>query len=241
MIKINHSHSCDYLLSSISVWFLSISWIVSISIEKYWNVKLCILKHEHYTAAVSAVTWRDKSCARNPSMAYNWTKSLRKTCQTLFKLIVHNWLKQLLYSHAFTPDFSFQNAAKWEWEYQLRLVPLINVDNLWTHQWCWKCTGKFAVTGSCKVKVEMWTSYNGNALKHCFFNLSTLLSIALWVIDFSWFLQISLVSFGCPWIITLLKSIHIPQYFVIYRFWSIWILILSIYRFAFRRSILIDL
>ena len=36
-----------------------------------------------------------------------------------------------------------------------------------------------------------------------------------WLIslDFSRFLQISLVSFGCPWIITLLKSIHIPQYF----------------------------
>ena len=54
-----------------------------------------------------------------------------------------------------------------------------------------------------------------------FFNLSTLLSIALWVIDFSWFPQISLVSFGRPWITTLLKSIkliHIRQYFVITDF-----------------------
>ena len=54
-----------------------------------------------------------------------------------------------------------------------------------------------------------------------FFNLSTLLSIALWVIDFSWFPQISLVSFGRPWITALLKSIkliHIRQYFVITDF-----------------------
>ena len=133
-------------------------------------------------------------------MAYNWTKSLRKTCQTLFKLIVHNWLKQFLYSHAFTPDFSFQNAAKWEWEYQLRLVPLINADNLWTHQWCWKCTRKFAVTGSCKVKVEMWTSYNGNALKLLFQFVNTSFDCAL----SDWFLLIS-PDFSSvlrlPWII----------------------------------------
>ena len=82
-----------------------------------------------------------------------------------------------------------------------------------------KRTQKFARTGSCKA--EKWTSYNGNALKHSLFQFVNTSFDRLWVIDFSWFPQISLVSFGRPWITTLLKSIkliHIRQYFVITDF-----------------------
>ena len=79
------------------------------------------------------------------------------------------------------------------------------------------------MTGSCTV--EKWTSYTGNALKPFPFqfddsSFDRALSNCFLLLSLN-FSRFFLVSFGCPWMISWLKSIksiHIPQYFVIIDF-----------------------
>ena len=137
-------------------------------------------------------------------------------------------------SLCFLLDFSFGNAAKQEWvPAETRAVDQLRWSALKTH---WTpttpktsenehkvCSNTEQVTGSCTV--EKWTSYTGNALKpfpfqfvDSSFDRSLSNCFLLLSLNFSRFF---LVSFGCPWMISWLKSIksiHIPQYFVIIDF-----------------------
>ena len=159
---------------------------------------------------------------RQGHLPYVTNLTLTTPAWPTIKLTVHSWLRQCLFLYAFTPDFSFQHdtnkneSTRWD---SCRWWALITCEH--TNDVRWKRTQKFAVTGSCKV--GKWTSYNVNALKHSLFQIICqhfFRSCFEWLIslDFSRFLSVSFVR---PWIITLLKSIksiHIPQYFMIIAF-----------------------